>query len=319
MISLDRRTFVQVAGAACISNAVRPAFSQPSSKSSVSGPSPFRLGVVKWIGDGQSIEDAIQGIHALGFSTCQIGFERLTADVAVPLKNALAKYGVEASAFSEHGPGRRVFDFYQGPETVGIVPPATREARIRNLELAADIATECGIPAIHTHCGFIPENPNESLYAEAVAAVKRVAVHCNERRRLFLCETGEETPITLLRMIEDVGMDNVFVNLDVANLIMYGNGNPVDAMDVFGPLVRGVHAKDGLFPSDPRNLGKETRIGEGKVDFPAVFESLKRVNYKGPILIERETQGAQQREDILQSKIFLEKTIRKAIAVCGES
>jgi L-ribulose-5-phosphate 3-epimerase len=310
-ISLDRRAFVQGAGAACISSAIYPAFAQPNANGAEERPSPFRLGVVVWIGDGESIDAAIQGVHELGFRSCQVGFERLSADATTPLRNALTKYGVEATAFSEHGPGSRVFDFYRGPETIGIVPAATREARIGNLKLAADVAAECGIPAIHTHCGFIPENPNDPLYAESVVAVNTIARHCKERGSIFLCETGEETPITLLRMIQDVGMDNVFVNLDVANLILYGKGNPVDAMDVIGHLVRGIHAKDGLFPTDPRSLGKEVNIGEGKVDFATVFKRLADVKYQGSITIERETRGAQQRDDILRSKTYLENLIRK--------
>jgi len=312
--TLDRRTFVQVAGAACISNAIRPTFAQSTANATASCASPFRLGVVVWIAAGESTDAAIHGVRELGFSTCQIGFERLTASVAAPLKSALAKYGIEATAFSEHGPGARVFDFYRGPETIGVVPSDTREARINNLRLAADLAAECGIPAIHTHCGFIPENPNDPLYAESVAAVGKIASHAKERGVSFLCETGEETPITLLRMIQDVGMDNVFVNLDVANLILYGKGNPVDAMEVLGHLVRGVHAKDGLFPTDPKNLGKEVSIGEGKVDFPAVFERLLQVKYQGPITIERETRGAEQRADILRSKVYLENLIKKPAA-----
>jgi sugar phosphate isomerase/epimerase len=247
--------------------------------------------------------------------TCQIGFEDLRADVAAPLKSALAKYNIEATAFSEHGPGNRVFDFYRGPETIGIVPADTRELRIRNLKLAADVAAECGIPAIHTHCGFIPENPNDPLYAGSVAAVRSVARHAKERGISFLCETGEETPITLLRMIQDACMDNVFVNLDVANLILYGKGNPVDAMDVIGHLVRGIHAKDGEFPTDPRKLGKAVSLGEGKVDFPAVFERLVRVKYQGPITIEQETRGTEQRAEILRSKVYLENLIRRT---CGQ-
>jgi sugar phosphate isomerase/epimerase len=82
-------------------------------------------------------------------------------------------------------------------------------------------------------------------------------------------------------------------------------------MDVIGHLVRGIHAKDGLFPTNPRNLGEEVAIGKGRVDFPAMFERLRRVNYKGPITIERETEGAEQREDILRSKAFLENLIEK--------
>jgi L-ribulose-5-phosphate 3-epimerase len=299
---INRRSFVQLAGSAYLSSAVQSAFARSAS-------SPLRLGVVIWIREGQTADGAVKHVHDMGLPTCQIGFERLTADVAKPVKAALAKYGVEATAFSEHGPGRRVFDFYHGPGTVGIIPPATRDARIRNLKLAADVAAECDIPAIHTHCGFVPEDPNDPLYPQTVAAVKEVASYCKGRGRIFLIETGEETPITLLRLIEDVGLDNVFVNMDLANLIQYGKGNPVDAMEVVGHRVRGVHAKDGLFPTNPRDLGKEVIIGTGKVDFPTVLKQLKQINYTGALTIERETTGDQQKNDILQSMVYLKKLI----------
>ncbi len=306
----SRRSFVQLASAVCVAN-FHPRGLAETQSTAASASSPIRLGRVVSVGAGQTIDEAVKGVADLGLPTCQIGLEKLTTDVAGPLKNALAKYGVEATALIELGPGRMVWNFYEGPQTIGIIPPDTRNARIRALKLAADVAHDCGIPAVLTHCGFIPENPNDPLYPEAVNAVREVAGHCNEQGRLFLCETGQETPITLLRMIQDVGLENVFVNLDLANLILYGKGNPVDAMDVLGSRVRGIHAKDGLFPTDPKNLGKEVPIGEGKVNFPAVLERLKQANYKGAMTIEREIPGDQQKRDIARSKLFLEKMIAK--------
>ena len=313
---LDRRSFVQLAGAACISSSVPHALAQSPPRVAVSGATPMRLGVHLWISVGESIDGAVKSVHDMGLPTCQIGFNRLTPDVASPakIKNALAKYGVEATAFSEHGPGLRIYDFFRGPETIGIVPPATRQARIRNLKLASDIASQCGIPAVHTLCGFIPENPNDPLYPQAVAAVKDIGGHCKERGQIFLCETATETPITLLRLIEDVGLDNVFVNLDMADLIMWGKGNPVDAMDVIGHRVRGIHAKDGLFPTNTKDHGEEVAMGKGKVDFPLVLQKLKQVGYKGAMTIECEVPGASSRQQkmcILESKAFLEDLLAR--------
>lgn len=302
---LDRRQFVQLAGVASIATGLRQATAEPfvpvPDADAFSNP----LGLVLWIRDTPSIDRAIQSARDMGLSTCQLGFSRLTPDVAGPVKDALAKYGVTATAFSEHGPGVRIFNFYQGPSTIGIIPPATRAARIQNLKLASDVASQCGIPAVHTHCGFIPENPNDPLYPQAVAAVKEIGQYCKRRGQIFLCEAGQETPITLLRLIEDTGLDNVFVNLDFANLIMYGKGNPVDAMDVVGHLVRGVHAKDGVFPTNPRDLGKEVPMGQGKVNFPVVLQQLRKIGYKGPLTIEYEGATAQRKSAILQSKAFL--------------
>ena len=65
------------------------------------------------------------------------------------------------------------------------------------------------------------------------------------------------------RMMRDVSLPNLGVGLDTANLILYGKANPVDAVDILGPHVRSVHAKDGKWPTDPSKLGEEVMIGKG--------------------------------------------------------
>src|SRR5438045_4962521 len=174
---------------------------------------------------------------------------------------------------------------------------------------ASDFAKKCGIPAVQTHCGFLPENPNDPVYKETIEAIREVVSYCKQNGQNFRYETGQETPITLVRAIRDVGLDNQGVNFDVANLILYGKANPVDAVEIIGPYVQGVHAKDGLWPTDPKNLGKEVPIGQGKVDFPRVIRRLKEMNYQGAITIEREISGPQQMEDIRKEKVYLEKLI----------
>jgi len=310
MGTLNRRGFVQLAGTACFAVAADPSRATPqhSAGSSLRAP---RLGTVAKVMPGGSANATIKRVHDLGLPTCQIFFEHLSMEQVTPLLDALKKYGVEVSAVSEHNPGRRIFDFDHGPITIGVIPPETRRARVDALKLAADFARACDIPAIHSHLGFIPEDPNDPIYPGAVSAIKEVAEHCKEQGRALLCETGEETPITMLRMIGDVGTGNVFVNLDTANLIMYGKGNPVDAMDVLGHLVRGMHAKDGLFPTDPHKLGDEVAIGQGRVDFPTLFRRLRKVNYTSAITIEREIEGPKQQEDILASKVYLQNLINE--------
>jgi sugar phosphate isomerase/epimerase len=117
--------------------------------------------------------------------------------------------------------------------------------------------------------------------------------------------------VTLLRAIEDVAMDNLGINLDPANLILYGKGNPVDALDVIGKYVAGVHAKDGLYPSDGRALGCEVPLGEGKVNFPVLIPKLCRLGFRGALTIEREISGPQQVRDIRRGKKFLEGIVRR--------
>ena len=135
------------------------------------------------------------------------------------------------------------------------MPKASREARIAQIKRTSDFAKRCGVTAVQTHCGFIPENPNDPVYKEAVEAIRTVAAYCKQNGQNFRCETGQETPITLFRAIHDVGLDNLGVNFDAANLILYGKANPVDAVEILGPFIQGIHAKDGLYPTDAKELG----------------------------------------------------------------
>jgi L-ribulose-5-phosphate 3-epimerase len=303
MSTYDRRRFLKVATAASLAASAKPLAGRPRAREATG----MRLGLIVHV--GQDPASTLKTVHDLGLPTAQVGVEDFSAEMLSRLSAALKQYGIEATALNTAGPGPAVWDFYQGPETIGLVPRKYRQARIEHLKRASDFAKQAGIPALHTHFGFIPENPNNPLYGETVSAIREVAAHVKSNGQDLLYETGQETPVTLLRMITDVGLDNQFVNLDTANLILYGMGNPLDALDVIGKLVRGLHAKDGLFPTDPRRLGEEVPIGQGKVDFPRLFKRLKELDYRGPVTIEREISGPKQLEDIRREKVYLEKLI----------
>ena len=140
-------------------------------------------------------------------------------------------------------------------------------------------------------------------------AIRQVAKHCAANGQMFLMETGQETPTTMARAIQDVAQPNLGVGLDTANLILYGKANPVDAVDIIGPHVRSMHAKDGRWPTDPMKLGEEVLIGTGLVDFKSVFTKLQRLGYTGAVTIEREISGPQQIADVKQEKAYLERIL----------
>lgn len=323
MIARSRRDFLRTSAAAAAIAAGVPAHSLAVSTLAPSSaihhgppeetppvpPPAMRLGLI--IGVGKDPDSAIKKVHDLGVPTCQLGVDSFEPELAAAVRSALDKYGIEATSAVFGGPGPNVYDFYHGPETIGFVPPKYRAARIAFAKKVSDFAKQVGIPAIQGHCGFIPENPNQPLYKEAVAAFREVASYARQNGQQFRYETGQETPITMLRAIEDVGLDNQGINFDCANLVMYGKANPVDALDVIGKHVQGMHAKDGLYPTDPRKLGDEVAIGKGKVDFPVIFKKLRALGYQGAVTIEREISGPQQLEDIRREKTYLENLISR--------
>jgi L-ribulose-5-phosphate 3-epimerase len=318
----DRRTFLQTSTAALAASLtpaaiatlkVSPnqagAHTQQTARTVASneGRKPLRLGLI--IDVGKEPDASMAKVHDLGLPTCQAFVDAFEPELAGRLRRALDRHGIEATSLVVGGPGKEVWDFYQGPLTIGLVPRETRAARIAHIKKASDFAKQCGIPAVQTHCGFIPENPNDEVYQETVRAMREVAAYCNRNGQNFRYETGQETPITLVRAIQDVGLDNQGVNFDVANLILYGKANPVDAIELLAPYVQGIHAKDGLWPTNPKELGEEVAIGKGRVDFPRIIARLKELNYRGAVTIEREISGAQQMEDVRAAIAYLEKLI----------
>jgi sugar phosphate isomerase/epimerase len=256
-------------------------------------------------------EEAISLTKQLGFTNCFLSLDdylgKYSPALAARMRELLDRYEVIATTAEVVHPGPLVWDFVDGPSTIGLVPPATRQARVDALKRTSDFAKMIGIGQIQTHCGFIPEDPKDHLYEGAVLAIREVARHCAGNGQLFLMETGQETPTTMSRAIRDVDQPNLGVGLDTANLILYGKANPVDAVTILGPHVRSIHAKDGKWPTDPMKLGEEVLIGTGLVDFSMVFTKLFKLGYTGAVTIERETSGAQQIADVKVEKLYLER------------
>ena len=274
----------------------------------------MKIGTLVIFDNVDTIESKFQKLVECDFYNCQLNCwnPALFTDENADLINGLCeKYGIKISAFWCGWEGPCVWDFYEGQITIGLVPQEFRQMRIKNLCDGADFAKKLGVVDVATHMGYIPENPLDENFNTLCIAVRTVAQHLKKNGQYLLFETGQETPVTMMRCFEKVGTDNLGVNLDTANLILYGKANPVDALDVFGKYVRNLHAKDGKYPTDGKNLGAETKIGEGKVDFYGVIKGLHDVNYGGYITIEREIEGDQQIKDIMESKEYLQNIINE--------
>lgn len=264
----------------------------------------------------EGLETKFKRLHDNGFDSCQLLAWKpwvWTDENAEILRDLLEKYQITVSAFWCGWTGPCVWDLYDGQITLGLVPPEYRQMRIQQLCDGADFALKLGVKDVVTHMGFIPENPNDPNFNSFCVAVREVAKHLKKNGQNLLFESGQETPVTMLRCFEKVGTDNLGVNLDTANLILYGKANPVDALDVFGPYVRSLHAKDGRYPTNGHDLGVETRLGEGKVDFRALFRKLHELGFDGYVTIEREIDegSPEQVRDILESREFLQNIINE--------
>lgn len=174
-------------------------------------------------------------------------------------------------------------------KTVGLVPKERREKRLRETLEIADFARELGVDAIGMHLGFVPPDPSDPAFAAIVEATRSVCDHCRGLDQYFHLETGQETAAELGQFINAVERDNLAVNFDPANMILYGAGNPLEALDIVGAHVRSVHCKDASYQRlSGQPWYEDAPLGSGDVGMEAFLRKLNALGYSGPLTIERE-------------------------------
>lgn len=276
----------------------------------------MRVGVLIEIFRDTDIDAKFAELRSMGMESCQLvcwDKEIMNQETADKINAAVGRRKVDITAFWCGWDGPKVWDFYDGQLTLGLVPEAFRYERVKMLQKGIAFADMIHVKDVATHVGYMPENPYDPNYAGVLACLKELVKLCKENGQNFLFETGQETPVTLKRAIQDIekdlGRGNVGINLDPANLIMYGKANPVDALEVFGEYVMGIHGKDGKYPTDGHMLGDEVPLGKGKVNYPAFVAKLKEIGYTGDITIEREISGEEQKKDIIMAKEVLDELL----------
>jgi len=268
---MDRRKFISSGIAA----ASLPAFYSFSNNREMEGykraTQEMTIGVITSISNP---EEDVKKVRDFGFGYFQAGVAEYTSDVGNGILRACEKYLVTPLTLVCMGPGPYIWNLLEGPSTVGLIPREYREERIRHLKEGIDFCNISGFSGVLAHFGFIPENPKDMLYVEFIGIMKDISDYALKQGKDIYFETGQETPVTLLRAIEDIGSPNLFVNLDVGNLLLYGKANPLDGLKVLARYVRSLHAKDADYPTNPNKLGREYPIPEGQVDFPAIILKL---------------------------------------------
>ena len=201
----------------------------------------------------------------------------------------LGELGIRISVVFGGFEGESYADISTVKRTVGLVPPETRAARLREMKEIADFARLLGVDAVGLHLGFVPHDPADPLYDEVLAVTRDLCDHCGSQQQRLHLETGQESADTLLQFLADVERGNLFVNFDPANMILYGSGDPIEALRKVGRYVRSVHCKDGKWAALPgEEWGAEVPLGQGDVGMEAFLRTLKEVGYDGPLTIERE-------------------------------
>ena len=170
-------------------------------------------------------------------------------------------------------------------KTGGVVPD---DCWPRNREIAAaaaELSGTLGAPYMLFHAGFLDES-NPAAYAAYVERVSFVRDACARAGVQLILESGQETAEDLARFLRDV--PGLYVNFDPANMILYGKGRPMEALETLVPWIRKIHVKDADATAVPGTWGTERPWGEGQVGGAAFIDALDGLGFTGNMTIERE-------------------------------
>ncbi len=256
------------------------------------------IGVFASVDAGLGVK--LEVAHDLGIPTIQLHAphrESRTQANADAFLARLAKYNIKLSAVFCGFEGESYADIPTVSKTVGLVPPETRAERTKELKEIADFAKILGCSVVGLHIGFVPHDTSSALYKEVLAIAQDVCVYCAAQGQAIHLETGQETADDLLQFIGDVKRNNLFINFDPANMILYGNGEPIAALKKVAKYVRSIHCKDGKWAANPgQEWGQEVPLGEGDVGMENYLLTLQEIGYDGPLTIEREIPQEPERQ-----------------------
>jgi sugar phosphate isomerase/epimerase len=254
----------------------------------------------------------------LGISTIQLFAPRSPArtdERARQIVDQLRQLEINLTAVFGGFEGESYADILTVARTVGLVPPQTREERLVEMQSIADFAHLLGCRVVALHLGLVPHETHDPQYLAAVAVTRALCDHCCRMGQALHLETGQESADVMLSFIRSVDRDNLFINFDPANMILYGSGDPIVALKTLGSYVRSVHCKDAKWASRPRvDWGRETPLGEGDVGMETFLRALDEIGYDGPLTIECEfAEDVDRRYAEFQRAVNLLKTLKRKI------
>jgi sugar phosphate isomerase/epimerase len=267
-------------------------------------------GVMFWAG-----RDSLEEIQSLGVRCGQLGLPgglKLDAGAITQWKQSLERAQLTLVTVFAAYEGESYTDIPTVQRTVGFIPRSTRDEREQRTYEVSDFAAGIGVGSIACHIGFVPEDTTHPDYTACLDMVRRICDHAATHQQTFALETGQEPAHVLQHFLKDVNRPNIGINFDPANMILYGSGDPIEALNVLGPSVLSVHAKDGDWPpaDKPGALGKERPLGQGSVDIPRFVAKLKEIGFRGPLNIEREAENQPERISDIRKAVGLLNSLR---------
>lgn len=266
-----------------------------------------RLAVCSWSLEPDSPDALFSALETIDLKRIQLALDPLreAPDIWGDFAGKAAARGITAVSGMFGTLGEDYSTLESIRVTGGLVPDATWEQNLRNIAECAAIASNLGLPLVSLHAGFLPHDVSDPDMLKLKQRLEEVAGLFAARGIDIALETGQETADTLREFLEQLACPNVGVNFDPANMILYGKGDPIEAMRVLGPWIKQVHLKDANATLVPGTWGEEVPLGKGEVDWKAFFATLHGLGFTGNCCIEREA-GTRRVADIREARSYVE-------------
>lgn len=268
------------------------------------------IGVCSWSLRPKDMGELVSLVRKTGLSHIQLATSAFVAaeePARAEMVQTIRDSGLQITAGMINFTGEDYITIASIRRSGGYAPADHWEQRRAQSVAAADICKTLGITKLSTHIGFVPisSDPNYTVMVERVG---EIAAEFASRDISLLMETGQESASELLQFLNDLCCRNVGINFDPANMILYGAGDPIEAIKTVGRHIWHVHIKDANASEQPgTQWGAEVPFGKGEVDVKEFLHALDDVGYRGPFVIEREAGN-----DRVNDVIFAIQTLRNA-------
>ena len=248
------------------------------------------LGVCSWSLQPESPAGLAERVLACELSGVQLALDPLAARHWAPggTVSALERAGVRvlSGMWAPHGEDYSTLESIA--ETGGVRVDRLWAKNLESAEVCARTAGELGIGLVTFHAGFLPEDDADGERSKLLGRLRQVAdVFADHGVKLGL-ETGQETAENLLGVLAELDRESVGVNFDPANMVLYGMGEPVAALEALAEHVVQIHIKDATPTETPGTWGAEVPAGTGAVDWTRFFDVVRDRGLEVNLLIERE-------------------------------
>jgi L-ribulose-5-phosphate 3-epimerase len=265
-----------------------------------------KLGVCSWSLRPEGPRGLVNRVKAAGLTAVQLALDPIREKTwkEAETRDALRAGGIAIISGMMGTKGEDYSTLESIRETGGVRMDTTWAENFAAARSNAVIAKRMGITLVTLHAGFLPHDRSDPERGKMIDRLRQVAdAFAAEGVRIAL-ETGQESAETLLEVLEDLQRPNVGVNLDPANMILYGMGDPIAAVTKLGGRIVQFHIKDAIASRKPGAWGEEVVVGHGAVKWGQFFEAIKGI--PGNLLIEREA-GDRRIEDVTTARGVIER------------